>query len=282
MVTGSDLVESIRYYNGLGMPLQEVSYQLSPSLKDMIQPLEYDNQLREAIKYEAYTGTATGYYRSSWKTDQSAFYTGIFQSTDGSKAFSVSMFEASPLNRVIKQGFPGASWQPNTGSTTRQSSEHIISYQLGMNKNDATEAIYYWTITSNAGIVTFQRNTYNANSLSKVISKDENGNSVSEFKDLSGKVVMKQDAINGKTYYIYDDFDLLRCVMPPLASVTLAASSKTSFLSSEEDFKELCYYYEYDGRGRMIKKNLPGTIGSYVMTYDNLDRSIRTTDPTGK
>ena len=87
--------------------------------------------------------------------------------------------------------------------------------------------------------------------------------------------------MNGKTYYLYDEFDLLRCVIPPLASVTLAAASKVSFQSSEDDFKELCYYYEYDQRQRMVKKNLPGTVGSYVMVYDNLDRLIQTTDPKG-
>lgn len=105
---------------------------------------------------------------------------------------------------------------------------------------------------------------------------------MTEFKNLQGKVVLKTDALGGRTYYVYDDFELLRCVIPPLASQTLAASSKTSFSSGEADFQELCYYYEYDHRQRMIKKKLPGTVGVYEMTYDNLDRLIETKDPNGK
>ena len=37
---------------------------------------------------------------------QMTFYSAIYGATDGSKAFAKTAFEASPLNRVLKQGAP--------------------------------------------------------------------------------------------------------------------------------------------------------------------------------
>jgi len=283
--TATNYREVFQYYDGLGRLIQTVDFKASPKKNDVIQPVEYDNFGREAIKYLPYTDTINSstkkaLYRSQWKTEQSAFYTTRYDATDGTKAYSMTVFENSPLNRVMKQGAPGNTWQPVASTTSRQSNEHVISYQYA--SNTATDLVYYWTISSTYPSVTFSRKTYAAGTLYKNIVTDENGNPMTEFKDLQGKVVLKTDALRGRTYYVYDDFELLRCVIPPLASQTLAASSKTSFSSGEADFQELCYYYEYDHRQRMIKKKLPGTVGVYEMTYDNLDRLIETKDPNGK
>jgi RHS repeat-associated protein len=276
--------EVFQYYDGLGRLIQTVDYKASPKKNDIIQPVEYDQFGREPYKYLLYadtinSATKKGVYRDSWKTEQSSFYTVRYGTTDGPKAFACTKFEDSPLNRVMKQGAPGNIWQPNTSTTTRQSSEHVISYQYAA--NTAADSVYYWTISGTYPSVTFTRKSYNVNTLYKNIVTDENGNPTTEFKDLQGKVVMKKDALNGKTFYIYDDFELLRCVIPPLASQTLAARTKTSFTTSESDFQELCYYYEYDKRQRMIKKKLPGTVGVYEMKYNNRDLLEESKDPNG-
>ncbi len=279
LTTGSaEYKENFQYVDGLGRPSQTVAYKGSPLLKDIIQPIEYDFFGRESIKYLPYTSTstATGIYRSTWKTEQSAFYTGLYGPTDGTKAFSQTVFDKSPLNRIMKQGAPGIIWQPITTSTVRQTSEHITSFQYATNTSNE---VYYWAISGTYPDVIFTRKSYAANELYKNVVYDENNNPLIEYKDKQNKVVLKIDALSGKTYYIYDDSELLRCVIPPLASQTLVTSS--TFLLSNTICMELCYYYEYDYRQHMIIKKLPGTIGVYTMTYDNLGRLRESTDPNG-
>jgi RHS repeat-associated protein len=274
---GTHSIDIMQYFDGLGRPLQTVNYKASPNGYDIIQPFEYNNLGREIIKYLPYTVTNySGIYRSGWNIAQGTYYKNIYGETDGLKAFSQIKYENSPLNRIIKQGASGNLWQPDMSTTTRSTtSEHVTSFIY--NKGGGN---YYWTISGTYPSITFTRNTYGTDVLFQTITTDENGNALKEFKDKEGKIVMKTDAMNGITYYVYDDFDLLRCVIPPLATTIDDNNSFTP--SSNNDFMELCYYYEYDHRNRMIKKKLPGTVGVNVMTYDNLDRLSETTDPNGK
>ncbi|MFO7657375.1 MAG: DUF6443 domain-containing protein, partial [Bacteroidales bacterium] len=280
---GIDYKEVFQYYDGLGRPLQTVDYKASPKGNDIVQPMEYDPYGREAKKYLPYASAeASGTYRSAWKTEQPAFYTNTMNHYDGNNAFSETVFDNSPLNRVMKQGAPGSFWRVINTTPVRQSSEHVISYQYLTNVT--SDSAYYWTITGTSyPNITFTRNTqgYAANQLYKTLVADENNNPVTEFKDKQGKVVLKTDALGGKTYYIYDDFELLRCVIPPLASQTMNKVSDFTTATGLTVFNELCYYYEYDHRNRMTKKKLPGAIGIYKMTYDALDRLIQTEDPNG-
>ncbi len=85
-----------------------------------------------------------------------------------------------------------------------------------------------------------------------------------EYKDKQGQVVMKVSSGDGdslRTAYVYDDFGLLRTVVPPLADSPSDSS--------------LCYFYTYDSRHRMITKKIPGAEEVY-MAYDNRDRLVIT------
>ncbi len=68
---------------------------------------------------------------------------------------------------------------------------------------------------------------------------------------------------------MYDDFGLLRYVLPPKAF----ESGSTTITSTE--LAQLCYQYEYDHRKRMIKKVLPGALPVYLV-YDERDRLVAT------
>jgi RHS repeat-associated protein len=276
--------ESFQYFDALGRLIQTVDYKANPTYKDIVRPIEYDNYGRETMKYMPYAASvASGMYRAGWKTEkeQSNFHSGIYGSVDGLKAYAQTLFDNSPLNRILKQGAPGSAWQPDMTTASRVTNEHVTSYQYLAN---AANEVYYWSITGTLSTtlnVTFTRKNYLANTLFKTIATDENGKPITDYTDKQGKVVLKTDALGGKTYYIYDDFDLLRCVIPPLAIERLVTPSDAVFTTNEAEFKELCYYYEYDSRHRMIKKKLPGTVGYYRMHYDNFDRLTSTTDPNG-
>lgn len=119
---------------------------------------------------------------------------------------------------------------------------------------------------------------YDPNKLFKTETIDENGNSVFEYTDLTGKIILKKSndgVADLLTYYIYDIYDQLRYVFSPLAVENLG--SETVFDTTHVLVKNLCYYYEYDHRNRMTIKKLPGADPIY-MIYDNRDRLILTQD----
>jgi hypothetical protein len=262
------VIESVQYFDGLGRPSQTVSWQASPTGHDIITPIFYDDFGRENKKYLPYSGTNTS---GNFVTDpfpaQSTYYSGLYGS-DGPNAFSKTEFEASPLNRVLKQGAPGAVWQPNG----TPSADHSVKFDYGAN---TTGEVKRWKVVSDA---LTDDGSYDANKLSKTITWDENNNSsdninrTEEFKDFQGKVVLKRSK-NGSetlsTYYVYDDFDMLRFVLTPKAMEDNAITGN--------ELNDLCYQYNYDGRKRMIGKKLPGADWVY-MVYDNRDRLVLTQD----
>lgn len=129
---------------------------------------------------------------------------------------------------------------------------------------------------------------YQAGTLYKNVTTDEQGKQVIEFKDKEGKVVLKKVQLtaapdNGSgsshagwmcTYYIYDDLTNLRCVIQPEGVKQLTA---TSWQLTETLLKEQCFRYEYDERNRMVVKKVPGA-AEVAMVYDVRDRLVMTQD----
>jgi RHS repeat-associated protein len=133
---------------------------------------------------------------------------------------------------------------------------------------------------------------YDAGGLLKNVIEDEKGKQVIEFKDKEGKVILKKvqllDDVNGNavkddgtgrgyngwlcTYYVYDILGQLRCVIQPKAVEDLARPTVNWQLSTGM-LDELCFRYEYDARGRVIRKKVPGSAIEY-MIYDIRDRLV--------
>jgi Domain of unknown function (DUF6443) len=87
-----------QYLDGLGRPVQNVAVANSPSLKDVISVIEYDNQGREFKKYDPFESTVS---------------TGAFVATVPTlQPFSKMEYEASPLSRMWKTTPPN--WQAST------------------------------------------------------------------------------------------------------------------------------------------------------------------------
>lgn len=250
-------IETIGYFDGLGRPGQNVTVQGSPGRKDIVQPFVYDEFGREVKKYLPYMGNNTdgsfvsgatsaceGYYNTdkAWRVHDSRPYDSIH-------------FESSPLNRVLGETGSGGNWKGHAST---------ITYST----NGA--AVEGWTVTGNLLATGFSYNSsmYAANQLYVTEFIDGDGVKTREYKDKLGQVVRKETyntEISGwqRTAYVYDDFGMLRCVVPPLAT----AITQTGY----------CYYYLYDGRKRMIEKQVPGA-GPVYMVYDKRDRLVMTKD----
>ena len=266
------LRQGVTYYDGLGRPKQKNLIFGSPDHKDIITPIVYDFYGRETKKYLPFpVQYQCGLYSDTAITSQSRFYDSLFSDNT---AYAETIFENSPLNRVLRQGSPGAVWQPDG---------HPLRYDYGTNTaND----IILWSVNSNDSLV--RDGFYNPGTLYKNIIRDENWvsgllHTSEEYKDFQGNVVLKRSYVLGsesnidtvETYYVYDDFNLLRFVLPPEAINNLGLQEV--FTCESALIKNWCYYYKYDGRRRMTIKQLP-CAGPVYMVYDPRDRLVISQD----
>jgi RHS repeat-associated protein len=267
--TNCNVMQTIQYYDGLGRLSQTVQQKASPQSNDIIQPVEYDAFGREVKKYLPYVLTTTqgnGTFRASALTEQNAFYTSPSDAVTPipNAAFAQSVFEPSPLNRVIEQGAPGAPWQVGTTNTM------LVSYGA----NAADEIKKWKTNAGGANDDTF----YAANSLFVTTTQDENRKATIEYKDKEGRVICKKVQKDGGyifTYYIYDDYGNLAYVIPPLP--TGVSLPGTFSESSSTVFQLYMYGYHYDDRDRVVEKKMPGKEWEY-MVYNKMDLVVATQD----
>ena len=279
--------DQITYFNALGNPIQSINVNASPAGKDIVTPFTYDEFGREKFKNLPYTtDDNNGNYIDGAINAQASFYNGLFGS--GTPAYANTVIEASPLNRVLEQGAPGAFWQPAESNLT--GSGHTVKYEYAGN----TQYDVLILKVNNAGSCvnaggesSGSLSYYPSAQLYKTIIKDENWTSgklhtTEEYKDKAGNLVLKRTFVensstsaidNIETYYVYDDYGLLRYVLSPKA-VPLLSFPVTS---SNNIIQSLCYCYGYDDLNRMIIKQLPGASAVY-MVYDNRDRLVLSQD----
>ncbi|SEW38546.1 RHS repeat-associated core domain-containing protein [Chitinophaga sp. YR573] len=276
--TVSEVKQTTIYLDGLGRPLQTVTKRISPEGKDQVSPVVYDAYGREQYKYLPYVQHTDSMDNGNLKTNpflgQKSFY-GDANYNPGIAGehiyYSQTVYEASPLNRVLKTYAPGDSWASEGGN-------HPVQYQYLI--NTVADSVRIWNISTSLPTST---GTYAAGTLRKNIVIDENGNQSVEYKDKDGRVVLKkvQSAATAGTahigwlctYYVYDNLDNLRFVIPPLAvEKSMIAAWNVSAVADE-----LCFQYQYDSRKRMTAKKVPGA-GLVYLVYDTRDRPVFTQD----
>jgi RHS repeat-associated protein len=131
---------------------------------------------------------------------------------------------------------------------------------------------------------------YAPNMLTKTITTDEDFHEVIEYKDKKGKIIVKRvqvvteapisDTNYASTYYIYDEYDQLVCVLSPEAARLLPTQyyqSGATDATREAFLSRWAFRYAYDTRRRMVIRQVPGTAPTY-MVYDNRDRVALTQD----
>lgn len=273
--TAAQVRKVTQYFDGLGRPIQTVSWRSSPNQKDLVSMHHYDEFGREPYAYLPYVQTASGTNTNDGKfkadpfANQATFMAGQFS---GEAVFyNQTVLENSSLGRPLKSMAAGNSW---AGSNR--------GIAMGYEINAASE-VRIWTIASTIGSFPASTAFYGAGELIRSISTDEHGKRVVEYKDKNGQVVLKKvEKTTGATitshtgwlctYYVYDNFGLLRFVLSPKAVEALSSWTVTSTIANE-----LCFRYEYDSRKRMIIKKVPGS-GEVHMVYDLRDRLVMTQD----
>jgi RHS repeat-associated protein len=299
-----DTKQSTDYFDGLGRPLQTVMKQgsLQTGIKpvDLVSPMVYDTFGREVYKYLPFAANSTG---NNTSLSDGLFKLNPFQQQAGFATsqyagetffYSQTNYEPSPLNREIETFAPGNSW---VGTAANASESARRSKKIKNLVNTAADEVRIWNVSNvinNFGIyntLAGNAGVYSAGQLYKSITVDEHGTQVIEFNDKEGQVILKKvqltaAADNGTgsshtgwlcTYYIYDEFNLLRAVIQP-RGVELLIKNGWDITSLNGDIlKEQCFRYEYDSRKRMIMKKVPGT-GTVQMVYDARDRLVMAQD----
>lgn len=264
------------YADGLGRPLQTVTKQISPTKKDLITANVYDAYGRELTKYLPFASTDTsGLFRNNPFVQQAAYYQSIYDAgSNGEKIYYGKIeVEQSPLNRTLKGMSPGNSWAGSDRGIITQS-----------RTNSVDDTVRIWDMAIDFGTLPTTDSAYAPGQLIKTVTYDEHGNQTIEYKNKEGLAVLKKTqkgALQANTlanwlytYYVYDDMSRLRLVIQPKGVEALAANhwNMTSTIRNE-----LCFRYEYDNRGRMIVKKIPGA-GEEWMVYDARDRIVLTQD----
>jgi RHS repeat-associated protein len=276
--TTVEVKQTTQYFDGLGRAFQTVSKGISPTGKDVVAPLVYDSLGHEQYQYLPYTSqtSSDGRFKVSPFSEQKAFYQNDVLNpgvTGDSIYYMQTGYELSPLNRVLKTYAPGNSWAKEGGN-------HPVENRYLL--NTVADSVRIWNITSDLPAST---STYVAGQLFKNVIVDETGSQVIEYKDKEGNVVLKKVQLSATadtthahinwlcTYYVYDNLNRLRVVIPPLAveKITGTWTLSTSLAN------ELCFQYQYDNRDRMIVKRVPG-MGPLYMVYDTRDRLVFTQD----
>ncbi|MBX3241948.1 MAG: hypothetical protein KIT80_13250 [Chitinophagaceae bacterium] len=300
-----DVLQTTQYFDGLGRPLQTVVKQGSmvtgSAAVDLISMTEYDAFGREVFQYLPTPSTATdatknnGNFKLNPFAQQAAFY----GSADANKNpiagqgetwfYGETRYEASPLNRVNEIAAPGNNWSGTMHNSTEANRRSVkTKYYV----NTALDEVRIWNVTINTTVGSHSTyaspGAYPAGQLYKTVTADEHNKQVIEFKDKEGKVILKKvqltaaaDVGAGKnhdgwlcTYYLYDDFGNLRCVLQPQGVETIKSNW---VLTNATVLAEQCFRYEYDQRRRMIVKKVPGAAVAY-MVYDSRDRLVLTQD----
>ena len=246
--------EQIQYFDGLGRAEQTVQRGVTPNGKDLAVLTQYD-QFGRAYKQwlPAPMSGNTGVYQ-----DTSTFKSTALSAYSDNRPFTQTIYDNSPLNRVTAQKRVGDAW---------------VGKQVETSYNTNASGVAYYYVNSNNLL---QRNgTYAANTLYKTQIADEDGKTATEYKDMLGRVVMKQKGSDVQTYYVYNDLGQLCYVLPPLAADALTASQE--YADDADALKQYAYLYKYDERGNIVEKRLPGCDPIY-MVYDNANRLILSQD----
>ena len=248
--TGGKYLDKVEYYDGLGRPFQTVLKKVTASNSNLVTLQEYDVAGRAVNSWLPIVSSAEYVAPAAFKSSAPGNY------GNDSRPYSQPVYEASPLNRTVKEYGPGAAWY---------SSHSVNTDYLGNSTANAQLNCINYSVSS-AGALT-SNGSYASGQLSVVKTTDEDLNVSYTFTDKMGHVVLTRQMKGSEThdtYYVYDDKGNLCFVLQPM-------------YQSSANLDQYAFQYKYDGRNRCIWKKLPSA-GYVEMVYDNADRLVFSQD----
>jgi RHS repeat-associated protein len=273
-------ITSHKFLDGLGRLIQSVAVQASPSQKDIITYNAFNNLGQQVYQYLPYVGNdGSGAYHSTSATDQLSFYAnGLSDKViDDSKPWMQHVIEGSPLQRILSSGMSGTGFQPISGDHYK-----IMNYRSNNStaySNDGLNSgIRVWNYDGTSTSV------YPTGSLSVTELTDELGNLTIVYKDASDRTILKRQIISAQvidgnteycldTYYVYDDANELRVIIPPKALTAIRIANPPTWNISVAGAVPLVFQFNYDNLGRLVEKKVPGA-NIVNIVYDPMNRPV--------
>lgn len=265
----SPVAQTISYFDGLGRPTQNVSRAAGPNQEDVITPIEYDPYGRTPKTYLPYAvGRSSGAFDANYISNLNGYYSASsFTDNNKSRFYTETQLESSPLDRPTQQSSAG------------QMGDVPVKIKHITNVNSVVNLTYNFT-TGKIELGT----PYESGKLLVTETTDQEGAVSSEYKTFTGEVIMK-DVGGLITHYVYDDMRKLRCVLQPKAIDNIASIGSNGFAiytPSNSALWELTFAYDYDTRGRLISKKVPGEKANHIYTYEINDLIKTETLPNGQ
>ena len=215
-------IENVTYLDGLGKAKQSIAIQQSPTSKDMVQHMEYDEFGRAVKQYLPLPSTQnTGNYITNAQSQILSYYQNNFSDQH---PYSEVVYDNSPLNRTLESTSPGNTWQiiPNSDN------DHTSKFEYDVN---AFEEVLRFDIDEINSTHPLVQSYYDPGELLKNTAKNKNWvasdgklNTKEVFTDKGGKKIAEfsyelRDGVQTKllTYYVYDKGGNLRYVLTPKA-----------------------------------------------------------------
>ena len=238
---------AVQYYDGLGRPNELIAIGATPNKKDLVSTITYSGLHRATQQWLPVEIDSKGQYVdfSSYKDVVNSYY-------NDARPFTETLYENSALERVTGQKRPGESYveNPSTNVYETNTETDVRIYTVNGNKLKAN-------------------GTYATHTLYKTTSADEDKkDSVTTYTDKLGNKIM-EDRSGSRVYYVYDDLNRLRFVLPHIADKLVAGE----FSLDNPVLSKAAYCYKYDDRGNMIYKRLPGCEPQY-MVYDMIGQLV--------
>lgn len=269
-LTDEERTTSVVYLDGMGRVQQQVVVKGSPDGKDLVAPLEFDSWGRTSKSYLPYASTTTnGSFHSGYKVEQKNFYLASGDEiADDSVAYALSIYEDSPLGRMIGQSQSGKEFQ--LGSGHAQAVQYVFNTsgdQVRKFNPDGTSSGYYA-----------------ANTLNKAIVTDPEGNHIISFTNGAGQTVLQRQQLDEtidaafvdylETYTIYNVLNQVNYIISPKGVSDMKAASWTFSTDIKNNYTN---QFIYDSKNRLIEKKIPGQGWQYII-YDPLGRVVLTQD----
>ena len=262
-----EYVDSVTYFDGLGRPIQTISgiANSSSTTSTLANYTTYDAMGRACKQWLPIPYSGSGEYVSFDDFLQS----GVDIYSDN-YPYQLTEYERSPLKRIERVINAGEAWH-NAGKGVTNAiltnSAEIEEYKCN-----------HYTIEGDGSIKL--RGLYAHGTLKVTQTTDEDGQKTITFKDLQDQTVLTRKVVNpttfADTYFVIDDYNELRFVLPPIASAEMTSIGQ-SWTKESEPIAKYGYCYDYDVVGNITRKQLPGNVITNIR-YDRANKPVLTQD----
>ena len=232
----STFLRHIDYYDELGYVSETVDVGRNTTQTPVLTRTEYTTQLKP---YQQWAPVPTNGLDFLHKDDVSDAANFVY---DDDMPYSENGY--GDFQELTSTRKPGEAWEYHPVTTTRNVAQ--------------ANTVWKYSVGSSGSLSNGGRYPYGL--LTTVTTTDEDGLTVTVYTDMHGNTVLERRGADNDTYYVYDEYGLLRYVLPPMCQ-----HCNTS------EWPKYWYKYTYDDRGRCTEKQLPGcAVVKYW--YDEADR----------